>query len=130
MHRADRDVVELIEQTFLENGFNPAQDNWSDPGAPLDRCGLGALLTPEQTASPFSHEIASAVIDRSDAWVGFFVLAFDEWPVVNDQVFSLEVYDQGEYDDRSRGYRAGWKCAQRLFSKASLSIAPRPGAAA
>jgi hypothetical protein len=130
MHRADKDVVELIERTFLESGFNPTQGNWSDPDAPLDRCGLGSLLTPEQATSPFSHEIVSAVIDRSEDWVGFFILAFDEWPKVNDHVFSSAVYDQDKYDDRSRGYRAGWECAQRLFASPSTLVDTHVGAAA
>src|SRR5262245_48835780 len=121
MHRADRDVVTLIEQTFLANGFNPAQGNWTEPNPTSNRCGLGSLLTSEQRASPFAHEIASSIIDRSEAWVGFFILAFDDWPALNDQVFGAGVYGDGEYNDRSRGYRAGWKCADRLFSRKFLS---------
>jgi hypothetical protein len=121
MHTADRDVVKSIEQSFLQNGFNPVQGAWGDLDAPNDRCGLAALLTHDQGTSPFSHEIASALINRSDAWVGFFVFAFDEWPIVNDQVFSLDTYDEGEYDDRSRGYRAGWSCAARLLPQARLA---------
>src|SRR5262249_27147272 len=107
MHRADRDVVQRIEQSFLENGFTPVQGAWADAEAPADRCGLAALLTHEQGTSPFCHEIASALINRSEAWVGFFVSAFDEWPRVNEHVFASYVYEDGEYDDRSRGYRAG-----------------------
>lgn len=122
MHRADRDVVERIERSILENGFTPVQGNWGDPDSAHVRCGLGALLTQEQGTSPFAHEIASALIDRSESWVGCFVSAFDEWPVVNDQMFSSDVHDEGEYDDRSRGYRAGWTCAERLFSRAPDEI--------
>jgi hypothetical protein len=119
MHKADREVLARVERSFQANKFIAVQGSWADPNAPADRCGLAALLTGDQAISPFSHEIVSALIDRSDAWVGFFVSAFDEWPVLNELVFTSNVYEEGKYDDRSRGYRAGWTCAKRLFSRPS-----------
>jgi hypothetical protein len=117
MHRADRDVVDKIEQTFRNSGFSPIQGDWSSSTLIDQRCALGALLSEEQATSPFSHQIAAATINRSEAWVGFFVSAFDQWPEVNEQVFDAGGYDEGEYSDRSRGYRAGWECARRLLSE-------------
>jgi hypothetical protein len=99
MHRAGREVLERIEQSFRRNGFRPTQGAWGDPGTPNQRCGLAALLTPDQGSSPASHEIVASLIERSPDWVGFFVF-FDEWPAANDRVFATGVYEEGEYDDR------------------------------
>jgi hypothetical protein len=80
---------------------------------------LSALLTSDEAITPFAHEIVASRINRSEAWVGSFVSAFDEWPVANEQVFGPANYEE-DFNDRSRGYRAGWYCAQRLA--AALSI--------
>lgn len=114
MHRGDVEIVERIERSFIENGYIPLTGSYGNKHTPM-HCGLGAI----GCLDGMREDQAGRLVGRSVLWVKGFTSGFD----MSESNTLFPWFERCD-DEWRRGYRAGWICGKRIFSKAPAEVVP------
>lgn len=118
MHRQDVEIVNRIEMAYLENGYIPNAGQFVKNQN--RRCGLGALLPQKFDNCHIANNMINSILNRCDSWINGFVLGFDM--IGNQEIFDWDWYKSIEDLQFYRGFRAGWICGKRMFSKPPVEL--------